>query len=52
MPVSLAASLVADPAAMNAFAKMTVKQQDAVIRRARAARCGEELSRLISSMYC
>ncbi len=52
MPAFLAVSLAEDPAAMDAFAKMTAKQQDAVIRRARAARCGEELSRLISGMYC
>lgn len=52
MPMFLAASLAADPAAMEAFAKMTAKQQDAVIRQACAARCGEELSRLISGMYC
>ncbi len=51
MPVSLAASLAANSAAMNAFAKMTVQQQDAIILQARTARSREELSHLVSCMY-
>lgn len=51
MPAFLAASIAADPAARDAFAKMTANQQDAVIRQACAVRCGEELARLVSSMH-
>jgi uncharacterized protein YdeI (YjbR/CyaY-like superfamily) len=51
MPVSLAASLAADSAARDAFAKMTAQQQDAIICRARAARSREELFHLVSGMY-
>lgn len=51
MPICLAASLAADSAARDAFAKMTAQQQDAIIFLARAVRSRDELFHLVSGMY-
>ena len=51
MPAAMAMSLAEDAAAREAFAKMTVAEQDETIRRARAAHDRDSMRRLVRELY-
>ena len=51
MPAAMALSLAEDAAARTAFAKMSVAEQDEMIRKARAAQDRNALRRLVKELY-